>query len=83
MAHLQATTKAQIITFLQTHKVAVVDCYATWCGPCKMIAPYVDSKNKETGIALIKVDVDQSAELSSLFKIEAMPTFLAIKLEGN
>ncbi len=48
-----------------------------------MIAPYVDSKNKETGIALIKVDVDQSAELSSLFKIEAMPTFLAIKLEGN
>lgn len=48
-----------------------------------MIAPYVHQKTQQTGIALVKVDVDKSAELSDFFKIQAMPTFVAIKLEGN
>lgn len=61
----------------------MVDCHATWCGPCKHIAPYVHDKHHQTGIALIKVDVDQAPELSSAYKIQAMPTFLVVKGQWN
>lgn len=54
-----------------------------WCGPCKAISPYVHQKNKDTGIALVTVDVDKSAELSQAYKIQAMPTFLVIQGKWN
>lgn len=60
-----------------------MDCYATWCGPCKVIAPYVHQKSESTGIALIKVDVEKSEELSKAYNIKAMPTFLVIQDEWN
>jgi thiol-disulfide isomerase/thioredoxin len=40
----------------------VVDFYANWCGPCKKIAPYVEKKCKESGVVLVKVDVDVNGE---------------------
>jgi thioredoxin 1 len=84
MAHIEATTLQQVSSFLQSNGgVAVVDCHATWCGPCKAIAPYVHQKNTQTGIPLIKVDVDQSPELSQFFGIKCMPTFIVVKLTGN
>ena len=60
MAHLDnATTSGQVQAFLDKNGgIAVVDCFATWCGPCKNIAPYVHKKNTDTGIPLITVDVD-------------------------
>ena len=80
MAHIDATTKEQVQNFLNANGgIAVIDCHATWCGPCKHIAPYVMKKNQETGIALIKVDVDQAPDLSATYKIQAMPTFLVVK----
>lgn len=47
------------------------------------MAPFVEKQNKERGIPLIKIDVDQAAELSAGYKIEAMPTFLVIKGTWN
>lgn len=80
MAHKQLSTSAEVQSFLDCNGgVAVVDCFATWCGPCVRIAPYVVKKCEETGIPLIKIDVDQAEELSSAYKIQAMPTFLVIK----
>ncbi len=62
MSHIDATTSQQVQEFLDKNgSIAVVDCHATWCGPCKHIAPYVMQKNSQTGIPLIKVDVDQAA----------------------
>jgi thiol-disulfide isomerase/thioredoxin len=47
MTHLDCTTSAQVQDALNKHGgVAVVDCHATWCGPCKQIAPYVQKKNQ-------------------------------------
>lgn len=84
MAEIEATTSAQVQEFLDKNGgIAVVDCYATWCGPCKAIAPYVHKKANETGIGLVKVDVDKSPELSSAYGIQAMPTFKVIKGKWN
>ena len=51
----------------------------SWCGPCKAIAPYVHQKVGETGIPLVKVNVDTAGEVSAKYNIKAMPTFLVIK----
>lgn len=85
MAHIEnAQTPQQVQYFLDKNGgVAVVYCFATWCGPCKAISPYVHQKNTQTGIPLITVDVDQSEELSAAYKIQAMPTFLVIKGQWN
>ena len=48
-----------------------------------MIAPYVMQKNTETGIPLIKVDVDQAPQLSGAYGISAMPTFIVVKGQWN
>jgi thioredoxin 1 len=80
MAHIDATTSKQVQDFLNSNGgIAVIDCHATWCPPCVAIGPYVVQKNSSTGIPLIKIDVDQSTELSGAYNITAMPTFLVIK----
>ncbi len=58
----------------------VVDFFATWCGPCKMIAPKFEELSKMyPSIAFLKVDVDESAELTEKFDIRAMPTFVFLR----
>ena len=91
MSKTDCTKPEEVQAFLDANGgVAVVDCHATydflelrWCGPCKAIAPYVEQKNQETGIALIKVDVDQSPQISQAYSIQAMPTFLVIQGKWN
>lgn len=84
MPEIEATTPAEIQQFLDKNGgIAVVDCYATWCGPCKAIAPYVHQKSQNTGMGLVKVDVDKAPEVSSAYKIQAMPTFIVIKGQWN
>jgi thioredoxin 1 len=63
------------------HKGAVViDFFATWCGPCKRIAPAFEKLSESlASIAFFKVDVDESPELVSQFDISAMPTFIFLK----
>jgi thioredoxin 1 len=77
-------TAEQVQAFLDKNGgVAVVDCHATWCGPCKAIAPYVVEQSGVKNIPLIKVDVDQAAELSQAYKVKAMPTFLVVSGKWN
>ncbi len=59
----------------------VVDCYATWCGPCKRLAPVMDSlANAYAGkIKFVKVNVDESPEVARQFNIEGIPMLLFFK----
>ena len=57
--------------------VWLVDFYATWCGPCKMLGPVLEEFSKNNSV--LKVDVDQFSELASRFGIMSVPTLLVFK----
>lgn len=60
--------------------VVVVDFFATWCGPCKMLAPVFESLGNEMDDAkFIKVDIDQSLEIAQKFNISTVPTMMIFK----
>ena len=60
--------------------LVLVDFYATWCGPCRMISPIIDeiSKEKEE-LTIIKVDVDKFPNLASKYGIMSIPTLMVFK----
>ena len=61
-------------------KLVVVDFYATWCGPCKIIAPKVEEMSTSlSNVVFLKVDVDENEEAAQEFNISAMPTFIFLK----
>ena len=68
-------------TILKADKPAVVDFWAVWCGPCKMIAPHVEAIATEmTGQAVVaKLDVDSNRGVASRFGIQSIPTILFFK----
>lgn len=62
-------------------KLVVVDFFATWCGPCKVIAPKLEelSVKYDDKVIVLKVDVDDCEEIAMEYKIQSMPTFIFIK----
>lgn len=67
-------------TVEESNNVVVVDFFATWCGPCKMLAPVFDSLSEElTDADFVKVDIDQSLELAQKFGITTVPTMMIFK----
>ena len=61
-------------------KLVVIDFFATWCGPCKMIAPKIVEMDAEmNNVVFLKVDVDEAEDAAQEYNIQAMPTFLFIK----
>ena len=57
----------------------LVDFFATWCGPCKMLSPVLEEVSKETDVLIIKVDVDEAGPLSAQYGIQAVPTLMLFK----
>ena len=66
-------------------KPAIIDFYASWCGPCRMLAPIMDelAKEYEGKIYIYKVDTVAEEELSQLFGIRSIPSILFIPMEGK
>ncbi|MGL4912544.1 MAG: thioredoxin [Romboutsia sp.] len=61
--------------------VVVVDFFATWCGPCKMLGPIFESLSKEFGnkATFVKVDIDQSLDIANKYRISSVPTMIVFK----
>lgn len=66
-------------------KPCIIDFYADWCGPCKMIAPFLDELAEEYKgqIVIYKVDVDKEKELAKHFNIRSIPALLFVPLDGD
>ena len=59
---------------------ALIDFGATWCGPCKAIAPFFNSlKEKYPSIKFFKLDIDENQEMARKYKIESIPAFILFK----
>ena len=61
----------------------LIDFYADWCGPCKMVAPVLEELQKEYGdkIAIYKVDTEQERELAGMFGIQSIPSLLFVPVD--
>lgn len=65
---------------LQSDKTVLVDFYADWCGPCKMLSPVVDSvANENEDIKVVKVNVDNAQDLAIKYQVMSIPTLVVIK----
>ena len=66
-------------------KPAIIDFYASWCGPCKMLAPVLEelAKEYEGQIYIYKIDTEAEEELSRAFGIRSIPTMLFVPMEGQ
>lgn len=66
-------------------KPAIIDFYATWCGPCKTIAPILEELAAEYGdrIVIYKIDTEQEPELAAAFGIRSIPSLLFIPMQGD
>ena len=66
-------------------KPAIIDFYASWCGPCRMLAPILDEIAKEYDgkIYVYKVDTEAETELAQLFGIRSIPSILFVPMDGQ
>lgn len=63
--------------------IVIVDFYANWCGPCRMLAPVLEELAKERGsVKIVKVDVDEHNDLARKYGIMSIPTLMYFK-NGN
>jgi thioredoxin 1 len=82
MSNSMAVTDATFVVEIEEHKgLAVVDFWAAWCGPCRMIAPILDQLASEyDGKAKVaKVDVDANQETAMRFNVRSIPSILFFK----
>ncbi len=67
---------------LASHQLVLVDFYADWCGPCKMLEPTVDALAAETEATVAKVDIDAHQGLAQRYQVQGVPT-LYLFVEGE
>jgi thioredoxin 1 len=78
MIHL--TSENQFYNLIKDNNLVVLDFFATWCGPCKVLTPQLESLSKVySNVVFVKVDVDEFEDIASTHQISAMPTVMFYK----
>jgi thioredoxin 1 len=74
-------TNTSFDEFLESEKLVIVDFWATWCGPCRMLSPLLDEVEEEMAdkIEVVKVNVDDADEVAMRYRIMSIPTLLFFK----
>ena len=74
-------TNTSFDELLQSEKLVIVDFWATWCGPCRMLSPLLDEVEAEMAdkVEVVKVNVDDADEVAMRFRIMSIPTLLFFK----
>ena len=64
---------------------AIIDFYADWCGPCKIVAPVLEELKEEYGdkLDIFKVDTEDQRELAAIFGIQSIPSLLFVPMDGQ
>ena len=78
---MEDTFTSDNLEVLKSDVPVLVDMFATWCGPCKMMAPVVAqlAEEYEGTVKVGKLDIDQNVDIVAQYKIMSVPTFLVIK----
>lgn len=72
-------TKDNFETSIKENETLIVDFWAPWCGPCRMLTPVLEQLANENICAVGKVNVDEEDDLAALFRISSIPTVLLYK----
>lgn len=73
--------KSNFNHIIDTNALVLVDFFAEWCGPCKMLAPILKEVKEELGdtVKIIKIDVDKNQALAATYQVRGVPTMLLFK----
>lgn len=83
MAVIKLTSEMYDSEVANSDKPVLIDFYADWCGPCKMVSPIVDEiANERIDVKVCKVNVDEQPDLAMKFGVMSIPTLIVIK-QGN
>ena len=74
-------TNTSFDSLLQSEKLVIVDFWATWCGPCRMLSPLLDEVEEEMAdkITVVKVNIDDAEEIAMRYRIMSIPTLIFFK----
>ena len=78
---LKVVNAEEFKTMRAEEEILVVDFWATWCGPCRMMAPIVDEIAESMGSSLKvgKINIDENQELAEKYNVMSIPTFIILK----
>lgn len=85
MSEIRHPNKEELNEILKNNALVLVDFYASWCMPCKMLSPVIEeiAKEYEGKVVVCKIDIDENEELANEYNIMSVPTVIIFKNNEN